>query len=177
VFTCFAAVATVVGVSKYWMPRDLVPWRTDFPAARAEAAAAGKPMLLYFTAEWCGPCQVMRRNVFPEKTVASAMELYVPVKIDVDRTPDIARKYGIESLPQFVHVNQRGEVVRSKTGLMESAEMIEWLNAAEPGDSSISNVNYRVFDPIGVSTFKLPRLTVNGTVSIGVSGHRAANSS
>lgn len=86
-------------------------------------------MLLYFTAEWCGPCQVMRRSVFPEQSVAAAMERYVPVKLDVDRAPDVARRYGIDSVPQFIHVNQRDEVVRSKTGLMESAEMVQWLNA------------------------------------------------
>ena len=42
-------------------------WRSDLTAALENAAAQDKPVLAYFTAEWCPPCQIMKREVWPRE--------------------------------------------------------------------------------------------------------------
>jgi thiol:disulfide interchange protein len=126
----FAAVAAVVTVSKVFTPADLVPWRHDFPAARAESGQANKPMLAYFTAEWCGPCQYMRRNVWTDNTVAAALASYVPVKIDVDKDPAVAKQYIGGAIPAFVVLAPDGRVLKTHEGAFETSQFIEWLKGS-----------------------------------------------
>lgn len=51
------AVAAVVMASKIFQPNEIIPWRTDFIAAREEARSNHKVVFAYFTAEWCAPAR------------------------------------------------------------------------------------------------------------------------
>jgi thioredoxin 1 len=52
--------------------------------------------LLYFTAVWCGPCQMMA------PTISELSQKYYITKIDVDQNLETARQYGIRNVPTFV---------------------------------------------------------------------------
>jgi len=126
--TVFFGVMGVVAASKFYTPAERVPWRSDLPAALAEARAANKPVLLYFTAEWCGPCQYMRRNVFTDAGVAKAMDAYVPVRVDHDARQDLVFKYRVEGMPWFGVLDPDGRPVRLLDhGVETPREMIAWL--------------------------------------------------
>ena len=129
----FGAVLAVVGVSKWRTPPEVVPWRSDFAAAQAEARTANKPILLYFTAEWCGPCQEMRRYVWTDPQVAEALKKFVPVRIDVDRDPKLAQQFQINTIPAFFIVDPSGRVARNYEGAMESQEFITWVSRGSSG--------------------------------------------
>ena len=131
IFILFVATAAVVGISKWYTPPELVPWKSDFPAAQAESRATSKPILLYFTAEWCGPCQSMRRYVWTDSQVAAAASAYIPVRIDVDRQPELAHQYRAEEgIPLFVVMDPAGKMVRRFVGAMEAEQMIAWLRSS-----------------------------------------------
>ena len=125
----FFGVFAVVAASKLFTPKELVPWRSDLTAAIAEAKAANKPVLLYFTAEWCGPCQYMRRNVFTDAAGAEAMEAYVPVRLDYDaHENDLVLKYQLDGVPWFGVLDAEGRAVRVlDRGVETPQEMIAWL--------------------------------------------------
>ncbi|MEA2734721.1 MAG: hypothetical protein QOE14_1172 [Humisphaera sp.] len=124
----FFGVMAVVTASKFYTPAEVIPWRTDLAAALAEARTANKPVLLYFTAEWCGPCQYMRRNIWTEPPVARAMESYVPVRIDHDQRPDLIRAYQVEGMPWFGVLDRDGRPTRIlNRGLETPEQMIAWL--------------------------------------------------
>ena len=119
----------VVAVSKLYTPRELVPWRSDLPAALAESRTANKPVLLYFTADWCGPCQYMRRNVFSDEGVATAMQdRYIPVRVDHDQRQDLIFQYQADGIPWFGVLDPEGRPVRIlDRGVETPQEMIAWL--------------------------------------------------
>ena len=77
-----------------------------------ELKRADRPVLLDFFATWCGPCRMIAP--FVEEIAAEHPE-YVIAKIDVDECTDLAREFGIESIPTLV-VLKDGKAVKTAMG-------------------------------------------------------------
>jgi thiol:disulfide interchange protein len=64
-----------------------------------EARRTGKPALYFFTAEWCGPCHELKKNVFEVGTFARLIEgKYVPIEVVDRRREDGANAPDVEAL-------------------------------------------------------------------------------
>lgn len=126
----FFGVFAVVTVSKFFTGEERVPWRADdLPAAQAEAKSTGKPVLLYVTADWCGPCQWMKRHVFTDSKLADAITArYTPVRADFDTRNDLRAKYQLDSVPWFLVLDADGNPLRVRDYAFETPEeMIAWV--------------------------------------------------
>jgi thiol:disulfide interchange protein len=108
IFAALCVVVAVALVSKALRPKEIIPWRDDFAAATAEARRDNKPVFAYFTASWCGPCQKLKSTTWADKDVDAALRDYVPARIDIDRNPDLADKYGVRAVPTFVVMGADG---------------------------------------------------------------------
>lgn len=118
-----------VGWGILFPPEPLVQWRNDLEQARSEAANAGKPLLIYFTASWCGPCQQMKRTVWADSQVADAVHAgYLPVLVDVDQNPKTAMEYRVQSIPHLVIERPDGDIVDVSTGGMDVQTLLRWIN-------------------------------------------------
>jgi thioredoxin-like negative regulator of GroEL len=122
----------VIGISmltkKTLEPDERIHWRNDFAAASAEAKQANKPLFLYFTASWCEPCQRLKTTAWASEDVEKALSSYVPVKIDIDEHPDLAKKYPSQSIPHFVIAQPDGTLLRQQMGAGPINEFVAWLN-------------------------------------------------
>jgi thiol:disulfide interchange protein len=128
VFMIVLAVVAVSAVSYLLRPKELIDWRTDYAAARVEADRSHKFLVVYLTATWCGPCQQMRRTTWSDKNVQTAMEDFVPVKIDIDQQTDLARTLSKdEGIPEFIMMTAGGQTVMTTAGFMEPDQFIKWL--------------------------------------------------
>lgn len=77
-------------------------------------------MILYFTAEWCGPCKMFKPTV-----QAVSAELGVSINyIDVDQQKDLAQRYGISSVPTII-VENGGNVVYRNSGVMSKPQLTQ----------------------------------------------------
>lgn len=79
-------------------------------------------VLVDFYATWCGPCQLISPIV---EEVAKEYENIKVIKIDVDKFPELSRKYGIMSIPTLM-VFSKGKEVKKHIGYLEK-EGIEGL--------------------------------------------------
>ena len=123
-----AVVAGFILVPKVLRANEVAPWTSDYAAAKQQAAAQHKLVLLYFTATWCGPCQEMKHTTFADREVERAVTAkLVPVKLDVDENRPLAQQFGIESIPNFKIIDGEGRVLKEQAGYMTSAEFLAWI--------------------------------------------------
>jgi len=79
--------------------------------------------ILYFTAEWCNPCKIMK-PIAEEINKDSAIKFKF---IDVDENLDLCRSYNIKSVPTFILIKDKQEIKRA-VGAKNKEELREFLN-------------------------------------------------
>jgi thiol-disulfide isomerase/thioredoxin/YHS domain-containing protein len=118
VFLCAAlTIASFAWAAEYG---SLPTWRHDFGAAEAEAKRLNRPLLVHFHAKWCGPCQMMNRDVLSDPAVTRQLDAaVVAVKVDSDERPDLVQRFGIDSLPTDVFLDPSGFVLDRSSGMSD----------------------------------------------------------
>lgn len=86
----------------------------------------GTPVLVDFYADWCGPCQAML-PVVEELAEQLSGEAKV-VKVNVDQTPELAARYQVRSIPNFV-VIKNGEVQDRFIGAQPRSVLLDAVNS------------------------------------------------
>lgn len=80
----------------------------------------GKVVVDFF-ATWCGPCKMLSPVMDEISNELSDINFY---KVDVDKNEDIAREYGIMSIPTII-IFENGKVVNTLVGLRSKTELID----------------------------------------------------
>ena len=90
-----------------------------YKEAIATAKAEGKLVFLDFYTSWCGPCKMMLRDVFPQKSVGDYLnERFVCIKIDAEKGEgvELRRRYGVKAYPTFVGIDAAEKEVMRREG-------------------------------------------------------------
>jgi len=87
---------------------------------------SGKPVMVDFWAEWCGPCRMIAP--FVEEISKDYEDKALVVKCDVDGSPGVASRFGIRNIPTVLFF-KNGEVADKQIGAAPKASFVEKLEA------------------------------------------------
>lgn len=77
-------------------------------------------VIVDFYADWCGPCKMQSR-------VLDELTDYNIVRVNVDEEEELAKKYGVMSIPTLIKF-KNGEEVDKNIGFLNKVDLIEWIN-------------------------------------------------
>jgi thiol:disulfide interchange protein DsbD len=133
-------VASVAGLFMLvgWLeaPRAKLSWEHSVEVARARAEGERRPMLVDFTAEWCGACNELSRITFADPQVMTEASRFVAVKVDATHEDDpsidvLKDRYRVVGLPTVILVGSDG---RERTRFTEFVPPERFLGAIRQVD-------------------------------------------
>jgi len=101
--------------------------------ARERGRAEGKPVLVLVTADWCAPCQALKRGALSDETVAAWIDQRtIPVYLEDGADPDAIASLGIRSYPTTL-VIEDGRVLGTIVGNASAGAYLDRLKAIAGG--------------------------------------------
>lgn len=116
-----------------------IEFAADYQTASEQAKKEHKMILVKFTAEWCGPCQQMKKEAFTDSTVKTELENVVPVEIDIDNTKEkdfMKKYYTADGIPFTILLKEDGTKVDEVLGYDNVKSFVDWLKTAKGKASS-----------------------------------------
>jgi thioredoxin 2 len=104
-----------------------LPWiaeagDTDFGEVAEQASL---PVLVDLWATWCGPCRMVSPAL--EQVAEDLAGRIKLVKVDVDKSPALARRFEVQSVPTLLILDHGGQVAR-QTGAAPANALRQWVD-------------------------------------------------
>lgn len=112
-------------------PAGSPKFETDYKAALAAASKSGKPMIVVFSATWCGPCQANKKKVYPSAAVKPYHDKFVWAYLDADDEANAktAKEFGVSGIPHIQFLNKGGKTVDKMVGATSPDVFVKKLDS------------------------------------------------
>lgn len=113
-----AAIATIVAASAPANAQTAPTFHHDYESAAADAKAQDKPLIVIFSAVWCGPCQQMKQSVYPSPEVTAYHDDFIWAYLDADDPANQAIKAQnrVSGIPHIAFEDSAGEPIGKLIG-------------------------------------------------------------
>jgi thioredoxin 1 len=99
-------------------PKGSPAFKDSSTYAMSAAKKSGKPVVMVFSAAWCGPCQSMKKDVYPSDAVKAYHDKFIWAYLDVDdaRNEKVATKYSVSGIPHIEFLTPEGQEIDKQVG-------------------------------------------------------------
>jgi len=114
----------------FYAPSNDITWTDNIESAQKLANNSGKNIMVFFTAEWCSPCRIMKRQVFADSEVKKAIDskvVQVEINIDDPNAESLVKQYNIGATPTTIFINPEGKVIDYYVGKVGKTKFLEML--------------------------------------------------
>lgn len=114
---------------------DGINWRS-YEEGLAVSKAEKKKVFLHFYADWCVFCAKMARETFQNPAVVSYLNNnFISVRVNTDKEPDTAMRYGVTGLPSTWFLTRMGEAIATVPGFIPPETLLSMLKEVNGIDS------------------------------------------
>ncbi|MBI2284496.1 MAG: thioredoxin family protein [Bacteroidetes bacterium] len=102
---------------------------SDWSKALAEAKKQHKLIFLDAYASWCGPCKLLKKKTFPDKSVGDFFNAnYINIAIDMEKGegPLLSEKFEVSAYPTLIIADADGNIVTYTRGYITPKQLIEF---------------------------------------------------
>lgn len=116
--SAFVGIQCITALVAGEFPKGSPKFESRYKSALAEAKKTGKPVIVVFSASWCGPCQKMKKDVYPSDAVKPYQDKFVWAYLDVDDRVNAkaGEQYGVNGIPHIEVVNAEGKSLGQQVG-------------------------------------------------------------
>jgi thiol:disulfide interchange protein DsbD len=119
----FGLVILLVGIGFFYHglnqrqeSHEEIGWISFEDSVTQRAVEAGKPLLIDFFADWCGPCKIMERKVFRSEEFITLSGQFLISRVDLtrqgSRQKDLIKRFDIRGVPTVIFYNREGNEIR-----------------------------------------------------------------
>jgi thioredoxin-like negative regulator of GroEL len=114
------------GVFAYWHINQRLLWKAQNNALSLFGTLPQKPVIVYFTTPDCVPCKTIQKPALNRLTSLMGDKLQV-IEIDAAQRPDLAKQWGVLSVPTTFLLDARGEARFVNNGVARVEKLMEQL--------------------------------------------------
>ena len=124
--SALAIAIIVIGIAGYWLVNQRLLVRARSNIFTLFNQLPNKPVIVYFTTPDCAPCKTVQRPALSRVTQLLGDSLEV-VEIDATQRPDLAKVWGVMSVPTTFLLDARGVARYVNNGVTRAEKLMEQL--------------------------------------------------